>query len=98
MSPFITTSNDIPKPVIPCFESDKESDFALLKMALDNLLNNHLHLNEQYKYQVLLGHLKLPSALKLAKAYMHNPRPYTTAMQVLQDVSMDNLVRLFRVN
>ncbi len=71
--------------MIPCFESGKESDFALLKMALDNLLNNHLHLNEQYKYQVLLGHLKLQSALQLAKAYMHDPRPYTTAMQVLQD-------------
>lgn len=85
ISPFIATSYGIPKPMIPCFESGKENDFALLKMALDNLLNSHLHLNEQYKYQVLLGHLKLPSVLQLAKANMHDLRPYTTAMQALQD-------------
>lgn len=54
-------------------------------MALDNLLNSHDHLNEQYKYQVLLGHLKLPSALQMAKAYMHDLRPYTMAMQALQN-------------
>lgn len=70
--------------MVPYFDSGRESDFALLKMALDNLLNSHRHLNEQYKYQVLLGHLKLPSALQLAKAYMHDPRPYTRAMQALQ--------------
>lgn len=85
MFPFTATSYGIPKPMIPCFESGKESDFALLKMVLDNLLNSHLHLNEHYKYQVLLGHLKLQSALQLAKAYMHDPRTYTTAMQALQD-------------
>ncbi|KAI3358997.1 hypothetical protein L3Q82_015384, partial [Scortum barcoo] len=74
-----------PHPTASFFESGKESDFALLRMALDNLLSSHLHLSEQYKYQVLLGHLKLPSALHLAKAYMHDPRPYTMAMQALQD-------------
>ncbi|CAI5677208.1 unnamed protein product [Oreochromis niloticus] len=83
--PFLTTGYDIPKPMIPSFESGHESDFALLKMALDNLLNSHPHLNEQYKYQVLLGHLRLPSAIQLAKAYMHDPTPYTTAMHALQD-------------
>lgn len=55
----------VPKPVMPTFESGRESDFALLKMALDNLMNHQQHLSEQYKYQVLLGHLKLPSALQL---------------------------------
>jgi len=35
--------------------------------------------------KVLLGHLKLPSALQLAKAFMHDPRPYTAALQALQD-------------
>ncbi|KAI7812768.1 hypothetical protein IRJ41_008898 [Triplophysa rosa] len=73
------------KPVIPTFETGRESDFALLKMALDNIMNNQQHPSEQYKYQVLLGHLKLPSALKLAKAYMHDPLPYTAALQSLQD-------------
>lgn len=80
--PLIASSYGIPKPMIPFFESGKESDFALLKMALDHLLNSHPHLHEQYKYQVLLGHL---SALQLAKAYMHDPRPYTMAMQALQE-------------
>lgn len=55
------------------FESGRESDFALLKMALDNLLNSHKHLSEQYKYQVLLSHLK------------HHPSPYTAALIALQD-------------
>ncbi|XP_028306550.1 uncharacterized protein LOC114465615 [Gouania willdenowi] len=54
-------------------------------MALDNLMGSHGHLNEQYKYQVLLGHLKLPSALHLAKAYMYDTQPYTAALQALQD-------------
>ncbi|XP_035990660.1 uncharacterized protein LOC118562391 [Fundulus heteroclitus] len=67
----------IPKPMIPFFESGKESDFALLKIALDNLLNSHVHLNEQYKYQVLLGHLKLQSALQLAKAFMYDPTSHS---------------------
>ncbi|KAL0184291.1 hypothetical protein M9458_019987, partial [Cirrhinus mrigala] len=50
----------IPKPVIPTFETGRKSDFALLKMALDNLMNYQQHLSEPYKYQVLLDHLKLP--------------------------------------
>ena len=53
-------------------------------MTLDNLVNNHAHLSKQYKYQVLLGHLKLPSALQLAMAFMHDPQPYTAALQALQ--------------
>lgn len=84
MELLIASSYGIPKPSLPCFESGKESDFALLKMGLDNLLNPHHHLSEQYKYQVLLGQLKLPSALQLAKAFMHDPRPYSTALQALQ--------------
>lgn len=75
----------IPQPKLPVFESGNESDFALLKLALDNLLSNHSHLSEQYKYHVLLSHLKLPSAQQLAKAYMYHPRPYSAALQALQD-------------
>ncbi|XP_073764218.1 uncharacterized protein [Danio rerio] len=75
----------IPQPKLPVFESGNESDFALLKLALDNLLTNHHHLSEQYKYHVLLSHLKLPSAQQLAKAYMYHPRPYSAALQALQD-------------
>lgn len=67
------------------FESGRESDFALLKMALDNLLSTHAHLSEQYKYQVLLGQLKHASTLQLAKSYMYHQQPYTSALQALQD-------------
>lgn len=75
----------IPRPTLPVFESGTESDFALLKLALDNLLSHHTHISEQYKYQVLLSHLKFASAQQLAKAYMHHPQPYTTALQALQE-------------
>ncbi|KAL1267170.1 hypothetical protein QQF64_002845 [Cirrhinus molitorella] len=75
----------VPKPAIPYFDTGRESDFALLKMALDNVMNNQPHLSEHYKYQVLLSHLKLLSAFQLAKAYMYDPGPYTTALQALQD-------------
>ena len=47
----ITSAYGIPKHSLPLFKSGRESDFALLKMALDNLLENHPHLIEQYKYQ-----------------------------------------------
>ncbi len=79
------SAHGVPKPAIPYFDTGQESDFALLKMALDNVMNDQPHLSEHYKYQVLLGHLKHPSALQLAKAYMYDPRPYTTALQALQD-------------
>ncbi|XP_039534154.1 uncharacterized protein LOC120483252 [Pimephales promelas] len=75
----------IPRPTLPVFESGTESDFALLKLALDNLLSHHTHITEQYKYQVLLSHLKFASAQQLAKAYMHHPQPYTAALQALQE-------------
>lgn len=34
---------------------------------------------------MLLGQLKLPSALQLAKAYMYNPKPFTADLQALQE-------------
>jgi hypothetical protein len=75
----------IPRPTLPVFESGTESGFVLLKLALDNLLSHHTHITEQYKYQVLLSHLKFASAQQLAKAYMHHPQPYTAALQALQE-------------
>ncbi|XP_073715795.1 uncharacterized protein [Misgurnus anguillicaudatus] len=85
MELLVATSYELPRPTLPHFTSGKESDFALLKMALDHLLDTHAHLTEQFKYQVLLDHLKLPSAYKLAQAYMYHPNPYTAALQALQD-------------
>lgn len=82
---LLASALGIPRPSLPVFESGQESDFALLKLALDNVLGSNPHLSEQHKYQVLLGHIKLPSALQLAKAYMYDPAPYTHALQALQD-------------
>ncbi len=56
----------------------------MLKKGLDGVLGPHLHLTEDYKFQVLLDHLKLPAAFQIAKRYMYDPRPYTQAMQALQ--------------
>nr|XP_054592272.1 uncharacterized protein LOC129157132 [Nothobranchius furzeri] len=85
MELLIATSYGLPKPALPYFTSGREADFALLKMALDNLLSSHAHLTKPFKYQVLLQHLKLPSAHKLAQAFMYDPKPYTSALQALQD-------------
>ncbi|XP_069378750.1 uncharacterized protein [Paralichthys olivaceus] len=85
MDLVLASAYGIPKPSLPVFKSGRESDFALLKMALDNLLDNHTHLTEQFKYQVLLEHLKHPGAHKLARSCMHDMRPYSTALQALQE-------------
>lgn len=82
---LLATALGIPRPPLPVFESGRESDFALLKLAPDNVLGSNVHLSKQYKYQVLIGHIKLPSALQLAKVYMHDPAPYTSVLQALQD-------------
>uniref|UniRef100_A0AAV2MBC1 Uncharacterized protein n=1 Tax=Knipowitschia caucasica TaxID=637954 RepID=A0AAV2MBC1_KNICA len=52
-------------------------------MAFDSLLGNHPHLSEQYKYQILLERLKHPPAYQLARAHIHHPQPYTSAMHAL---------------
>ncbi|GAA6078800.1 uncharacterized protein LOC114462525 [Tachysurus ichikawai] len=80
----IASSYGIPKPKLTNFISGRESEFALLKKALDSVLGPHMHLTEDYKYQVLLDHLKLPAAFQIAKRYMYDPMPYTRAMQALK--------------
>ncbi len=59
---LLATALEIPRPSLPVFESGWESD----------VLGSNVHLSEQYKYQVLIGHIKPPSALQLAKVYMHD--------------------------
>lgn len=68
MDLVVASSFGIPKPKHPQFSSGHESDFALLRMALDSLLGPDPHLIEHYKYQLLLEHLKLPSPYKLVKS------------------------------
>lgn len=72
MDLVMASAYGIPKPSLPVFKSGQESDFALFKLALDNLLDNHPHLTEQYKYEILLEHLQHPGAHKLARSCMHD--------------------------
>lgn len=37
----ITSTYGIPRPLLPVFRNGLEIDFALMNMALDNLLDNH---------------------------------------------------------
>ena len=62
----------------------EEKEFALLRMALDNLIKVHPHLTEQYKYQVMLDQLG-GRALKLTKSFMYASQPYTEALAALTD-------------
>lgn len=80
----ISSSYGISKPKLINFTTGKESNFLLLKKGLDGVLGPHPHLTEDYKFQVLLDHLKVPSAFQIAKRYVHDPMPYTKAMQALQ--------------
>ncbi|KAL1282348.1 hypothetical protein QQF64_001151 [Cirrhinus molitorella] len=80
----IASSYGIPKPKLAVFSTGKESDFMMLKKGLDSILGPHRHLTEDYKYQVLLDHLKLPAAYQVAKRYVNSQFPYTRAMQALE--------------
>lgn len=53
----------------------------MLKKGLDSVLGPHKHLAEDYKYQVLLDLIRLPSALQVAKRLINSPTPYTSAMK-----------------
>lgn len=84
MEMAIASSFGIPKPKLSIFSSGKESDFLLLKKGLDSVLAPHSHLTEDYKYQVLLDHLRFPAAVQIAKRYINSTSPYTSAMTALQ--------------
>ncbi|KAF0029308.1 hypothetical protein F2P81_018413 [Scophthalmus maximus] len=83
MEMVIASAFGIPKPKLTIFSSGRESDFIMLKKGLDSVFGPHKHLTEDYKYQILLDHLRFPSALKVAKRYVNNLTPYTSAMQAL---------------
>ncbi|XP_073718868.1 uncharacterized protein [Misgurnus anguillicaudatus] len=80
----IASSFGIPKPKLTPFSSGKESDFIMMKKGLDSVLGPHKHLSEDYKYQVLLELLKLPNAYQVAKRYVNDPTPYTSAIHALE--------------
>lgn len=77
------TSYRGPQPTIPCFTRRDPSEFARLKLALDNLLPNDA--TELFKYQVLLDHLKFEEARLIADSFLNSPWPYTDTMTALTD-------------
>lgn len=70
-----------PCPTIPYFRNKDPSEFAQLKMALDNLLPSDS--SEMFKYQVLVDHLKLDDACLIADSFLHSPTPYQDTMMAL---------------
>lgn len=56
MDLLVASAYGIPKTRLPYF--------GLLDMALGNLVGVYIHLSEHFKFQILLDHLKLPSAYK----------------------------------
>lgn len=55
----------------------------MLIMALSSLLDPHE--TEQYKYRVLLDHLKVDLAKRLVLAYLHTPQLHTQAIRALDE-------------
>ena len=55
----------------------------MLKMALSNLIAPGE--SEQYKYHILLDHLKVDQAKRLALAFVHALDPFTQAIRALDE-------------
>ncbi|XP_053710099.1 uncharacterized protein LOC128752671 [Synchiropus splendidus] len=72
-----------PQPTIPKFLHPDPSEFARLRIALENLLP--VDATELFKYQVLVDHLKFDEAKLIADAYLNSPTPYTHTMMALHD-------------
>ncbi|KAL6469323.1 hypothetical protein MHYP_G00228470 [Metynnis hypsauchen] len=72
-----------PQPTIPYFRNKDPSEFARLKMALDNLLPPDS--TELFKYQVLVDHLKIEEACLIADSYLHSSTPYTDTILALHE-------------
>ncbi|KAM9771400.1 uncharacterized protein ACBT44_004334 isoform 1-T1 [Syngnathus typhle] len=72
-----------PQPTIPKFTFPDPSEFARLRIALENLLPSNA--TELFKYQVLVDHLKLEEAKLISDAYLNSPTPYTDTMTALYD-------------
>ncbi|XP_067287597.1 uncharacterized protein [Pseudorasbora parva] len=70
-----------PPPTIPKFTRPDPSEFARLRIALENLLPPDG--TELFKYQILVAHLKLEEAKMIADANLNSPTPFTDTMLAL---------------
>lgn len=62
----------------PNFIHEDPEEFAMLRMALTNLLPEEE--TEKYKYHIPLDHLHLVSARRMALAYANDPQPNSSAL------------------
>ncbi len=72
-----------PTPSIPKFSRPDPSEFARLRIALENLLPPDG--TELFKYQILVDHLKLDEAKLIADAFLNSPTPFTDTMVALHE-------------
>ncbi|KAI3365360.1 hypothetical protein L3Q82_010445 [Scortum barcoo] len=72
-----------PRPSIRNFSRRDPSEFARLKLSLENLLPPEA--TELFKYQVLVDHLQLEEAQLIADAYLNSPTPFSDTMAALND-------------
>ncbi|RXN39635.1 guanine nucleotide-binding subunit alpha-12 isoform X2 [Labeo rohita] len=72
-----------PPPTIPKFTRPDPSEFARLRIALENLLPPDG--TELFKYQILVDHLKLENAKMIADANLNSPTPFTDTMSALRE-------------
>lgn len=72
-----------PRPSIPNFSHRDLTEFARLKIALENLLPTDG--TELFTYQVLVDHLKLEEARLVADSFLNSLTPYTDTMMALNE-------------
>ncbi|XP_057688209.1 uncharacterized protein LOC130913548 [Corythoichthys intestinalis] len=72
-----------PNPTIPKFSNPDPSEFARLRIALENLLPGNA--TELFRYQILVDHLRLEEARLIADAYLNSPTPYSDTMAALHE-------------
>ncbi len=72
-----------PRPTIRNFSRRDPSEFARLKLSLENLLPPDAP--ELFKYEVLVDHLQLEEAQLIADAYLNSPTPFSDTMAALND-------------
>ncbi|XP_062287006.1 uncharacterized protein LOC133992303 [Scomber scombrus] len=73
--------NHVEGPTFPDFTREDRAQYVELRLSLNNLL--HQSQSEQYKYALLLKHVKTPNAHRLVLAHAESSTPYTNALQAL---------------
>ncbi|XP_028435101.1 protein transport protein sec31-like [Perca flavescens] len=73
----------IEAPKFPDLTREDEVQYRMLRMALNNLLDPDE--SEEFKFHILLDHLKVDQARRLASAYSYAQQPFTEALKALDE-------------